>query len=185
MLQTSNLAICIGVSQKPITDDDITNSDKIWILEYRAGQLCPPGDALNSLFSATDGDSIIVEYNSTENTLSYGKSEGQLIVAFHDVRTDGKELFPVLIFDPVCECVAVSYIAEHHECVLILIFNFKVKFSAITEHGSSELMVKEQLNSGYPFLSTTSVTLTQAIVTLIHVIQENKVWSKAIRKVRT
>ena len=42
---------------------------------------------------------------------------------------------------------------------------------------------QEQLTSGYPLLSPTGITLTQAVVSLIYQLQEKEPWKSAITKV--
>ena len=62
----------------------------------------------------------------------------------------------------------------------------QVKVHPITHVGHSplaHLRRQEQLTSGYPLLSPTGITLTQAVVSLIYQLQEKEPWKSAITQV--
>lgn len=62
----------------------------------------------------------------------------------------------------------------------------QVKLHPITHVSHSplaHLRRQEQLTSGYPLLSPTGITLTQAVVSLIYQLQEKEPWNSAITQV--
>ena len=62
----------------------------------------------------------------------------------------------------------------------------QVKLHPITHISHSPLAHlhrQEQLTSGYPLLSPTGITLTQAVVSLIYQLQEKEPWQSAITQV--
>ena len=68
-----------------------------------------------------------------------------------------------------------------HTCTLS-----QVKLHPITHISHSPLAHlhrQEQLTSGYPLLSPTGITLTQAVVSLIYQLQEKEPWQSAITQV--
>ena len=53
----------------------------------------------------------------------------------------------------------------------------------ISHSPLAHLHRQEQLTSGYPLLSPTGITLTQAVVSLIYQLQEKEPWKSAITQV--
>ena len=97
-VECPNAAFCVGVGQKPLTNRQVGSSGQFWAWEGHTGRLYHEGESNELLFIVKEGDSVTVEYDTVAKTLSFGKNDGVLSVAFHNVVKQGRDLYPVLLF---------------------------------------------------------------------------------------
>ena len=97
-MECPNAAFCVGVGQKPLTNRQVGSSGQFWAWEGHTGRLYHEGESNELLFIVKEGDSVTVEYDTVAKTLSFGKNDGGLSVAFHNVVKQGRDLYPVLLF---------------------------------------------------------------------------------------
>ena len=97
-VECPNAAFCVGVGQKPLTNRQVGSSGQFWAWEGHTGRLYHEGESNELLFIVKEGDSVTVEYDTVAKTLSFGKNDGGLSVAFHNVVKQGRDLYPVLLF---------------------------------------------------------------------------------------
>jgi hypothetical protein len=163
----------VGVSHKPLTNCNIESSEEIWAISHR-GSIFHAGesDDFMTLTLAT-GDSLELQYSTSSadgGTLLCDYGTGYMVV--HGVSMSGRPVYPVLLFPqdnpPESNLVA-------------------IRFHPITHSSStslSDFRQREQLASGYPDLSPSNATLSQAIVTLLHQLQDREPWNSSIGQVQ-
>ena len=124
------------------------------------------------MFTLREGSSIKLQYDVT-------KSQGALLCDYghgyksvlSGIAESGSPVYPVLIF-PEDESSESSHVTLHFHPI------HHIKPSLVTD-----LCCREQLASGYPYLSPTNTTLSQAIVSLLYQLQDKEHWSRSIGEV--
>ncbi|XP_064390094.1 probable E3 ubiquitin-protein ligase HERC1 isoform X2 [Halichondria panicea] len=160
-------SFCVGVGQKPLTDLATSTSDQFWLYESHTGRLVHGGETGDLLPSLSRGDTLKVVFDKEEKTLSLTKNEENEIVAFRNVYKEGKDLFPVFLFN------------RSHNTTKIVVDSFSSHIGSV----QSALPMGGVTSSGYPLLSPTSTTLVQAVVSMLYQVQHKQPWSKAITNV--
>ncbi len=161
----------VGVSRKPLTNPVIETSDEIWAVSNR-GSIFHGGESdYNMMFTQNAGSSLELEFdvNTNQGTFSCNYGSGIRMV-LRDVCENGDTVYPVFMFFQDATEPSPAKLIFHpikHVCPSPLI----------------NLRHQEQLESGYPHLSPTSTTLSQAIVSLLYQLQGKEVWSKSIGQV--
>ena len=168
----------MGVSHKPLVDPNIHTSEEIWAISHR-GSIFHDGEADDTLdLVLTAGDSLELQFNASNNnnnnnscgTLLCDYGTGYMVV--HGIKSkDGNPVYPILLF-PQDTLQASNTVT--------------LRFHPI-EHSSSVsfegLRCREQLSSGYPHLSPSSSTLSQAVVSLLYQLQDREPWRECIGQV--
>lgn len=119
----------------------------------------------------TAGSSLELQYSagSADGTLLCDYGTGYMVV--HGVSKSGQPVYPVFMFPQ--DSPSASNLV-------------KVRFHPITRSSFSSLpdfRHREQLASGYPHLSPSNTTLSQAIVSLLYQLQEKEPWNNSIGQV--
>ena len=163
----------VGVSHKPLTNCNIETSDEIWAISHR-GSIFHAGESDDCMsLTLTSGGTLELQYSASSDdggTLLCDYGTGYMVV--HGVSRSGKPVYPIFLFpqDNLSESNLV-----------------KVRFHPITHScftSLSDFQHREQLASGYPHLSPSSTTLSQAVVTLLHQLQDKEPWTTSIAQVR-
>lgn len=90
----------MGLALKHLTPKGIQSSDDVWVLDAASGHLYHGGEKGETLFVLGEGgDTITVEFDSVARTLSFGKNEEPLKVAFQEIFKPSEELYPALFFN--------------------------------------------------------------------------------------
>jgi len=97
-VECANSAFCIGIGQKPLTNRQVGSSGQFWAWEAHTGRLYHKEESNELLFTVSEGDSVTVEYDAVTKTMSLGKNDGDMSVAFHGVVKQGQDLHAVLLF---------------------------------------------------------------------------------------
>ena len=103
-----NEGTCIGVSLGSVRDYSHRTTKDMWLYRAYSGNLYHNGEVPSALPEFTEGDSITVQLDMDEGTISFAKNGGPLRLAFTDIPTnksnfgtrneDLVELFPVVVF---------------------------------------------------------------------------------------
>ena len=162
----------VGVCHKPLTNCNLETSEEIWAISHR-GSIFHAGESDDCMsITLATGGSLELQYSACSadgGTLFCDYGTGYMVV--HGISRSGKPVYPVLLFpqdNPVeSNLVKVRFHPIIHSCFTSL----------------SDFRHREQLASGYPHLSPTSTTLSQAIVGLIHQLQDKEPWNSSITQV--
>lgn len=162
----------VGVGRKPLANTNIETSDEIWAISNK-GFIYHAGEADRSMtFNLAPGDSLELQYNanSADGTLLCDYGTGYVVV--HGIGKREGPVYPVFLF-PQDESVDPNSV--------------QVRFHSIAHICSSsfsDFRGREQHASGSPHLSPASSTLAQAVVSLLHQLQDKEPWNRAIGQVR-
>ncbi len=97
-IQSANIQFRVGVAQTPLPDD-ASRWGCSWCIQTDTGALHHNGQPTgNTLFTLAQGDTLILEYDTSSNELSLGKNSEELKKAFNEVVAPGKELSPFVQF---------------------------------------------------------------------------------------
>ena len=107
--ETTKPNFFVGLALKRLTAKGIQSSNDVWVFDAASGRLYHGGEKGEALFVMSDGgDSITVEFDSVAKTLSFGKNDEPLKVAFQEISKLGEELFPALFFNKKSGATRVS-----------------------------------------------------------------------------
>lgn len=166
----------VGVSHKPLADCNIETSNEIWAISHK-GSIFHAGEADHCMhLTLSVGSSLELQYNATSadgstGTLLCDYGTGYMVV--HGVSKSGCPVYPVFMFPQDDESADSNLVT--------------VRFHPIMHSHSqsfADFRRREQLASGYPHLSPTNTTLSQAVVSLLHQVQDKKPWDRSIGQVR-
>ena len=103
-----NEGTCVGVSLANVKDYSHRTTKDMWLYRAYSGNLYHNGEVPSALPEFTEGDSITVQLDMDEGTISFAKNGGPLRLAFTDIPTnkihfgpkndDLVELYPVVVF---------------------------------------------------------------------------------------
>ncbi|KAL5481420.1 hypothetical protein EMCRGX_G021569 [Ephydatia muelleri] len=158
----------VGLALKRLTPKGIQSSNDVWVLDAASGHLYHGGKKGDTLFVlGEEGGTITVEFDCVARTLSFGKNDEPLKVAFQEISQPSEDLFPALFFNKKS---ATTRVRLHP-----ILKQTKMFVSSIRR--------REHLASGFPLLSSTGVTVTQSVISLLYKLQEKQPWAQAIGSV--
>ena len=90
----------VGLALKRLTPKGIQSSNDVWVLDAASGHLYHGGKKGDTLFVlGEEGGIITVEFDCVARTLSFGKNDEPLKVAFQEISQPSEDLFPALFFN--------------------------------------------------------------------------------------
>lgn len=162
----------VGVSHKPLTNRNIETSDEIWAISHR-GSIFHAGESEDCMsITLATGDSLELQYSACSDdggTLLCDYGTGYTVV--HGVSKSGRPVYPLLLFPQDNPSESNLVVVRFHPIIRSRI------------HSLPDFRRREQLASGYPDLSPSNVCLSQAIVSLLHELQDTDPWSSCIGEV--
>ena len=162
----------VGVSHKPLANTNLETSDQIWAISNR-GSIFHAGEADHSLtLCLAPGDTLELQYsaNSADGTLLCDYGTGYMVV--HGISKGGSPVYPCLLFPQDEPSESNKSQLRFHS----IVHSCSMSFS---DYRSQELSA-----SGSPQLSPASTTLAQAVVSLVHQLQDKEPWNRSIGMVR-
>ncbi|CAG0879900.1 unnamed protein product [Darwinula stevensoni] len=151
-----NEGTCIGVSKHPVRDSSHRTTSDMWLYRGYSGNLYHGGEHRSTLPCFTEGDTMRVNLDMNNRTLSFSKNGGPFLLAFEDI--DAPELYPCVVF----------YSVNPGE---------KVKIDDVKVQGGEPEYV-----TGEPICSPDPIATVQPLVNLLQKLNRVPQWTEQVNQ---
>jgi hypothetical protein len=169
---TSNPAFCVGICISSIDNFQVRNSPQLWALEVSTGVLLHDGETgeiIPYFQSIKENDEVIITYDADNRTLGFGINDKPVSTFFTIPPLNAFVLHPIVVCD------------KPHNRTQVLVHSFKTSNIDIDVKTGDDPTLTNDRESGYPTLAPSMIALSQAIVGIVHLLQDKEKWRESLQ----